>query len=920
MASFHFQAVLVLGAAVMMLSQASGASSSSAALLANIRINQLSGNLGVDASKDAIITWHIDADQSERGVVQKGVAIELRRLSLGGDKVVVMNAPAIATVNKTIRISAEQLDAASTYEVYLAVTLSDESVVTATSTFGTAIDSWGDAVWITGGNILRAEFDAPASVSNATLSIAGIGYYEAFLNGKRAGGDDARKLDTAWTDYTKRVYFQTFDVSGELQKGAKNALAVSLGNGWFSCGSKDAPTTQPGCIDAPTQLIALLSIDGKSAVWTGENGWEAAAGPITYDSLYNGESYDGVRAETLRGWKQAGFADAASAFKPATAASSPANSATLTSQEFAPIRRLATFSPRTVTSPANGFQVFDFGQNMAGVVELRNLRCKRGQNITIRHAELLTHPPYGPVDGSIYVGNLRGAKATDVFTCSGISPETYTPTFTQHGFRYAEVSGLGYPLAFEDISAVELHTDVTEHSSITFSDSLLNLMQHAVVWGQKSNLMSVPTDCDNRDERRGWSGDAALTAEEAFYNFDMNAFYHHWLDMIQDDQQSSGAVTNFVPNLGTGAGAPNWQTVYPSIIYAMWEYGGDANVVEAHFASLEKYFDYWEGLYNTTGMGKFATGFGDWVPPPPSPKADGHLTGAFAFLNDLRMGTQFFGAIPKGAARAARCASLLDRAAKDFHATFYNAAAGYYGSGLQSEQAFPLYLGIVPADVLPRVLNYTINDIMVTNKVHTTSGIVGWKTMLEALTANGRTDVALAMLQQTSYPSIGYMLQNAYEPATTIWELWDSDKEGPGMNSRNHIMFGTMGSYFYKCLAGVTPASPGYATASVSPKGVEYLERVDAMVSTPHGPLEASYSFDGNTTTLTQRVVTPVTTMVDVPVLSAGGVKTVKEGDVIVWQGGKFTPAAGVLKAEMLADALRITVSAGGYSFTSTFS
>ena len=218
-------------------------------------------------------------------------------------------------------------------------------------------------------------------------------------------------------------------------------------------------------------------------------------------------------------------------------------------------------------------------------------------------------------------------------------------------------------------------------------------------------------------------------------------------------------------------------------------------------------------------MAKFTTGFGDWVPPPPAKKADGHLTGAFAFLNDLRMGAEFFNAIPEGKARADHCASLFKRAGKEFHSAFFNSTAGYYGSGLQSEQAFPLYLGIVPDDALSGVLNYTINDIMVTNKVHTTSGIVGWKTILEALSANGRTDVALAMLTQTTYPSIGYMLQDDYEPATTIWELWNSNSAGPGMNSRNHIMFGTMGSYFYKYLAGVRPYSPGYATAVVSPKG-----------------------------------------------------------------------------------------------------
>ena len=231
-------------------------------------------------------------------------------------------------------------------------------------------------------------------------------------------------------------------------------------------------------------------------------GWRTAAGPITYDSLYNGEAYDSRVAAALDGWSLPAFNDAA--WVPAAIANSVANNASLSSQSFEPIRHIATFQPLSVTTPANDTQVFDFGQNLAGVVHLKHITCAAGQAVTIRHAELLTHPPYGPVDGSIYVGNLRSAKATDVYTCRGDpAGESYIPTFTQHGFRYAEVTGLGYPLAYDAIESVELHSDVVQHSSIAFSQPLLNRIQHAVVWGQKSNLMSVPTDCNQRDERRG---------------------------------------------------------------------------------------------------------------------------------------------------------------------------------------------------------------------------------------------------------------------------------------------------------------------------------------------------------------------------------------------------------------------------------
>jgi alpha-L-rhamnosidase len=279
-------------------------------------------------------------------------------------------------------------------------------------------------------------------------------------------------------------------------------------------------------------------------------------------------------------------------------------------------------------------------------------------------------------------------------------------------------------------------------------------------------------------------GDAALTAEEAIYNFDMGAFYSAWLNVIQDDQNSDGSVPNFVPSLGdSGSGAPNWQSAYPSIVWAMWKYCGDAGPIDAHFESLARYYDYFEAGYNTTGLANFQTGFGDWVPPPPFPRADLHLTGAFAFLHDLKMGAEFFSAAsnPAGAPRAAHCAQLFTKLAAEFHTAFYDKGHGYYGTGLQTEQAMPLYLGIVPDQLKQAVLAFTVADIETTNSMHTTSGIIGIKCMLEALSGEGRSDIALAMALSETYPSYGYMITNEYEPATTIWELWNSDEEGPGV-------------------------------------------------------------------------------------------------------------------------------------------
>ncbi|MGB1875277.1 MAG: family 78 glycoside hydrolase catalytic domain, partial [Akkermansiaceae bacterium] len=211
-----------------------------------------------------------------------------------------------------------------------------------------------------------------------------------------------------------------------------------------------------------------------------------------------------------------------------------------------------------------------------------------------------------PKDGNIYVGNLRGAQATDVYTCRGDGTgEDYTPTFTQHGFRYAEVTGLGAPLMPDQIRAVEMHTALSQHSAVEFGTPLLNKIQHAVLWGQKSNVMSVPTDCPQRDERRGWTGDAALTAEEALYNYGMGAVYSHWLDVFADDQAPNGGSNDFVPALGGGEGAPNWQSAFPTLIWGLLTYYGDGTMATKHFDALGKYYDNLEAEYNSTGAKKF---------------------------------------------------------------------------------------------------------------------------------------------------------------------------------------------------------------------------------------------------------------------------------------------------------------------------
>lgn len=374
---------------------------------------------------------------------------------------------------------------------------------------------------------------------HATLFVAGLGYNHVYLNGIKVGD---HQLDPGWTNYTKRVWYSTYDVTDMLRfddregvtsndVASNNAIAVMLGNGWWSCGPLPG-TKQDYCTYDPPQLILQLHVDGQPVLLSDDTWRTSAMSPIVYNSLYNGEIYDARIAERMKGWKSLGYND--HEWLTAKFAKNEATKATLASQLFEPIRHVSTRSPVSIVvadNDGNLAQVLDFGQNQAAVVRLKHIRCSSGTSVRLRHAELIMHPPYGEYDNAtIYVENLRSAEATDYYICSGDpNGESYTPIFTQHGFRYVEVTGLDYTLDPSDVEAVEIHTDVKQTSFIEFADPLLNQIQHMVMWGLKSNFMGVQTDCDQRDERKGWMGDAALTAEAAVLSYGMGAFYTQWL-------------------------------------------------------------------------------------------------------------------------------------------------------------------------------------------------------------------------------------------------------------------------------------------------------------------------------------------------------------------------------------------------------
>ena len=674
--------------------------------------------------------------------------------------------------------------------------------------------------------------------------------------------------------------------------------------------------------------------------------WLATAGPIVFDSLYNGEHYNA--SMELPGWSTAGY-DTASWVPANTAVTDSASKALLAYQLFEPIKHMSTHNPKNITQPKPGMWVVDFGQNIAGRLRLTMRNQAPGSVVTLKHAELHMHPPYGAVDGTLYYGNLRSAQATDTYVAKGGTAETYEPTFTQHGYRYAEITGLtADTLEAADVVSVEVRTAIEQTGSAEFEAPLFNQIQSNTAWGHKSNVMSVPTDCNQRDERRGWMGDAALIAESTTYNFEPAAFYTAWINQIEDDQASDGATANFVPDLGSSHGAPNWQSAYPTTVWSQFKYAGDVGLVQRSWEGLKLYANYWISKINTSTPTNFPSGFGDWVPA--GPKADTHLTGMFAAMHDMGLIAEMAGAVGDSATASA-CKAARAKAGAEFHKQWFNAGKGGYNTGNQAENAMALWVG---ADVTPdaaevaAVVNTTIHDIFVTHTGHTTAGIIGIKALYEAMSFLGHADVPVRMNEVTTEPSYGYMITNEYEPATTMWELWNSDTQGPGMNSRNHIMFGSVSSWFYRYLCGLdVPGRDGvfgYDAISIHPMGVGVTNSSNnaarCAIKTPRGGAASSWRAPAvNPASIAAArggTASPVALNATIPIGSAGTVRVpliaalghsaatirVTESGNPVWQNGAFVAGvAGISDAKLdvgpgnEGEGVAFTVVSGSYNF-----
>jgi alpha-L-rhamnosidase len=735
--------------------------------------------------------------------------------------------------------------------------------------------------WIGGKNQLRREFSIDIKPARARAHICGLGYYELRLNGHKVGRN---VLDPAWTTYDKRALYVTYDVTAYLQAGA-NTVAIMLGQGWYKS----------------TALLLQLNIeleDGRKIEVVSDAFWKATNGPIVSDSVYNGETYD-ARLETS-GWDRPGFDDGA--WGAVEEVRGPQG--TLSAQLMPPIQVIDTIVPLQMACPKPEVYVFDMGQNASGWTRL-HVRGPRGTAVKMRFAEMIYD------NGMINQENLRGARAEDVYILKGEGDEVYEPRFTYHGFRYVELTGYPGAPTVNSIRGRVVHSAVEPVGSFASSKPVLNGLQRIIIWGQKTNLHSIPTDCCQRDERMGWMGDAQGTAEEAIYNFDMAAFYTNFLRDIRDVQDEKGTITDTVPHIwGSRPADPAWGTAYPLIAWYMYQYYGDRRILEEHFDGIKKYVEYLR-TREENGLVKYSY-YGDWVAVDKTP---GSIVSSFYYYYDVRVLADMAKVLRKEE-DAKTYTDLSEKIKIAFHREYFDPKTKNYANGTQTANTLALFLGFAPEADRGAVWGNLFENIVYKNNSHLTTGIIGTKYIMELLTTAGNPDLAYDIAVQTTYPSWGYMIDNG---ATTLWELWQL-RLGPSMNSHNHPMFGSVGSWLYKALAGINLAadSVGFAKIRIAPQIVRDLRYAAGSTQTTRGLVSSSWSRGAQSIRL--EAVVPVGSEAEC-MLPKFNLKNIvlKEGDRLIWDGQGFhSGIPGVRNAEERQGRLVIEVGSGRFVFELT--
>lgn len=680
--------------------------------------------------------------------------------------------------------------------------------------------------------LFRKTFTLQRDVAAARVYVTARGLYEAFINGQRVGDG---WLTPGWTSYSNRIQYQVYDVTNLVGNG-NNVVGAIVGNGWYR--GPLAWEHNQGIYGKETALLFQLEItftDGSSEMVVSDDSWKTSLGPWLSSEIYHGERYDARKEK--EGWLQAGYDDRN--WMPAKISQQP--SAELIATYGPLVTRHETFKPVKIFTTPKGELVADFGQNLVGLLQFR-LRGKAGQTITIHHAEVLDK------DGNFYIDNLRAAKQKIEYTFKGSGEEVYEPHLTFMGFRYVRLQGYSGQLQPADLTATALYSDMMPTGNFECSNPLVNQLQHNIQWGQKGNFLDVPTDCPQRDERLGWTGDAQVFSRTAAFNMNTASFFSKWLKDLAADQRDDGAVPFVIPNVlnQNAAASAGWADAATIIPWTMYNAFGDVRVLENQYESMKAWVGYMEAQ-SVNNLWNTGFHFGDWLFYRPFDDNDGRS----AVTDKYLIAQSFFIYSTELLLQAAKVLGKTDDVSKysdlvskikEAYLKEYVTPSGRLVSGTQTAYVLALNFDILP-EYLRAATATRLADNVKAYGNHLTTGFLGTPYLCHVLSRFGYTQLAYSLLMQETYPSWLYPVKMG---ATTIWERWDGIKpdgsfQTPGMNSFNHYAYGAIGDWMYRTVAGIREAAPGYKKIIIAPEPGGGLTNASASLMSPYGLIKSGW-------------------------------------------------------------------------------
>ena len=741
--------------------------------------------------------------------------------------------------------------------------------------------------------LLRDQFSTAdgKTVADARLYASARGVYQLSINGKQVGDSHLAPGDS---NYDKRIQSQAYDVTDLVQSG-DNAIGAELGSGWYAGRNF---WLAPGYYGTDTSLIAQLRVDytdGTHDVFGTDDTWTTHDGPFLQGDNIDGETYDANLAQP--GFDTTGFD--ASGWTPVTVAADTTDR--LVPQPDEPVRTTGQEPAQARTEPSTGTWIYDLGQNMVGVPKL-TLQGQAGDTVRIRYGEVLNP------DGTLYTANLRSAKATDHYTFAQDGTVTYTPTFTFHGFRYVEITGTSAAPALADVTGQVWGSDLAATGTLQTSDPMLNQLVSNISWGQRGNFLSIPTDTPARDERLGWLGDINVFAPTASYLRDTRAFMSKFLTDLRDTQQPSGAFPGVAPDFGSSCcgGGTAWEDAMVTVPYAVWHAYGDTALVRENYAAMQKFLAHVQSSAGADLIDSDRNVYGDWLNLNDDTPAG--VIGTAYYAEDARMLSEMAASIGEDA-DAATYAQLSKDVRKAFADAFIS-PDGTVASGSQTGYALAIGMHLVPDDLLAKVGGKFVAKVHASDD-HLTTGFVGTPWLLPALTDVGANDLAYKLLENKTYPSWGYEIQNG---ATTMWERWnsimpDGSFGDVGMNSFNHYAYGAVGDWMYQNIGGISPLEAGYKKIRIAPNVGGGLTHGAGHYDSAYGAIATDWSTSGDDLSLA----------VDVPVNTTAEVVLPAQNKWAVTEGGTLLPDAdGVSDVRPEGGTVTMTVGSGHYEFAVT--